>query len=190
MKQLALVFDADRCIGCRACRAACSLAHGDPLGVSRIKTYTMGPVGGFPRLKMYFLTVACQQCGDPACAKACPTGACLKSAEDGVVRIDGSACVSCGECARACPYGAIDMGGSRVFKCDLCADSGETPVCVSVCPGEALRVTDGETPENAHALRDEGGLRPSGRFILRRGDWIDELPADFEKKLREGRHDG
>ena len=190
MKQLALIFDADRCIGCRACRAACSLAHGDPPGVSRIKTYTMGPVGEFPRLNVYFLTVACQQCGDPACAKACPTGACFKSAEDGVVRIDESACASCGECARACPYGAIDVSGRSVFKCDLCADSGKTPVCVSVCPGEALRVTDEEAAEEARALRDDGGLRPSGRFVLRRGEWIDELPAEFEKKLREGRSDG
>ena len=188
MKQLAFIFDADRCIGCRACRAACSLAHGDPPGVSRIKTYTMGPVGTFPRLSMYFLTVVCQQCADPACAAACPTGACFKSEADGVVRIDASRCVGCGACAGACPYGAIDVRGRLAFKCDLCA--GDSPACVSVCPGEALRVADvSEADEHARVLRDNGGVGPSGRFILRGAEWIDELPAEKEKKLREGRYD-
>ena len=190
-RQLALIFDADACIGCRACRTVCSLSRGDPPGVSRIKTYTMGPTGTFPRLSMYFLSVACQQCADPACAGVCPTGACLKRGEDGVVRIDAKTCVGCGACAEACPYGAIDFTLGRPFKCDLCADA-ERPACAGVCPGEALRIEDVPdfADENAHTLRDEGGVRPSGRFLLRDAGWIDELPADFVKKLREGRSDG
>ena len=188
-KQLAVIFDADACIGCRACRTACSLAHGDPPGVSRIKTYTMGPTGKFPRLSMYFISLVCQQCSDPACVKACPTGACLKSGEDGTVRIDADSCVGCGACARACPFGAIDFSLRRPFKCDLCV--GGTPACASVCPGEALRVADVTdfSDKNAHALRDDSGLGPSGRFILRCAEWIEELPAEFEKKLREGKCD-
>ena len=41
-----------------------------------------------------------------------------------------------------------------------------------------------------YTLKDYNGNKPSGRFILKRDKWIDELPFIFEKELREGRYDG
>jgi len=60
--------------------------------------------------------------------------------------VDASKCKSCGSCLRACPltpertviaYKKVER--KRIhFKCDLCYDRPEGPVCVQICPGEAL----------------------------------------------------
>ena len=75
-KQYAMVVEVDRCIGCFGCQVACKFENDVALGTSRCHTYTMGPVGDFPHLSMYFLTVQCQQCENPSCTEVCPTGAC------------------------------------------------------------------------------------------------------------------
>ena len=202
-RQYALVAELDRCIGCRGCEAACRLENGVSLGASRNHTYTMGPVGTFPRLSMYFLPLMCQQCENPACAAACPTGACYKSGEDGVVRIDPERCIGCRSCKKACPYGAncFDTEKRIMDKCDLCSASrarGDIPACVKNCAGGALHFGDVSDPDSevsrllaantghVYALRDEKGVGPRGRFILRREKWIEELPHEFERMLREG----
>ncbi len=202
-RQLAIVVDVDRCIGCRGCRAACRLENDLPLGVSRNHTYTMGPVGTFPKLSMYFLTLMCQQCENPLCEQVCPTGACFKSGDDGVVYVEPSLCIGCRSCARACPYLAVGFDAEKrvAQKCDLCAgarENGDVPACVKNCAGGALHFGDVNDPDSevgrlleagaghVFSLRDDEGAGPSGRFILRREAWIDELPHEFERKLREG----
>ncbi|MBQ3401354.1 MAG: hypothetical protein IJG61_08150, partial [Lachnospiraceae bacterium] len=47
-KQYAMVVEADRCLGCHACQVACKFENDIALGTSRVRTYTMGPVGEFP----------------------------------------------------------------------------------------------------------------------------------------------
>jgi Fe-S-cluster-containing dehydrogenase component len=151
----------------------------------------MGPFGEFPDLSMYFLPVMCQQCKNPACARVCPTGACAKSPEDGVVYIDAGLCVGCQSCIRACPYKANFLNGEmRVSdKCDICKsrrDAGKIPVCVRNCAGNCLHFGDMEDPESdvsrrmrdagsehVRSLRSEAGCEPSGRFILRKAKWVD-----------------
>ena len=206
-KQYAMVVEADRCLGCHACRAACKYENDIALGTSRVHTYTMGPVGEFPRLSMYFLTVHCQQCEEPACAAVCPTGACWKSDEDGVVRIDPDTCIGCRSCLKACPFRANNFNAEMRIadKCTVCdrqREAGETPACVKNCPGGALHYGDILDPESevgrllsaneghVYTLKDEDGCRPSGRFILKKEKWIDMLPFEFEEALREGRYDG
>ena len=203
-KQLAMVVEVDRCIGCHGCKVACKFEHDIGPGTSRVNTYTMGPVGDFPHLSMYFMTVHCQQCSEPACAAVCPTGACFKSEEDGVVRVDPSLCIGCQSCLRACPYHANRFDSDRrvADKCDLCAalrEEGKEPACVHNCPGGALHCGDladpesevsrllAENPDHVFALKDETGCQPAGRFILKREQWIEELPFVFEQALREGR---
>ncbi len=198
MKQYAIVIDADRCIGCRGgCQVACKIQNEIALGPSRSKFYTVGPTGQYPDLEMYFLPVMCQQCENPACAAVCPTGACYKSAEDGVIAIDQTVCVGCQSCMKACPYDALIFNNElRVSdKCDLCAplrEIGEQPVCVKNCSGAAIHYGDINDPESdaakllagagesSHALPDESGVKPSGRFILRKAKWIDALPLGMK----------
>jgi len=205
-KQYAIVAELDRCIGCCSCQAACKYENDIPLGTARIHTYTMGPIGTFPKLSMYFLPLMCQQCENPACEAACPTGACRKSGGDGVVRIDAERCVGCKDCMNACPYHANNFNPELhiMDNCTICSgqrERGELPACVRSCAGGALHFGDVNDPESeaakllaanegcVYSLKEVNGCRPSGRFILKRSEWIDELPFEFETALRKGEID-
>jgi formate dehydrogenase iron-sulfur subunit len=70
----------------------------------------------------------------------CPTGALFK--EDGLTRLNASACSGCGYCVQSCPYGIPQMENGRASKCDGCAATvagGELPWCVQTCPAQALK---------------------------------------------------
>jgi anaerobic dimethyl sulfoxide reductase subunit B (iron-sulfur subunit) len=91
-----------------------------------------------------FHSIACQHCPDPPCAAACPPGAISKSADDGLVIVDGSKCDGCRACLDACPFAVPQFDSSGTLQlCDLCADrraEGKRPICTDVCPTQALRL--------------------------------------------------
>lgn len=195
MKQFTFVVDVDRCIGCKGCQVACKMENCVALGEGRNKVCTIGPNGVYPDLELYFLPTMCQQCENPSCVQACPTGACYKREEDGVILVDQDRCVGCGSCRRACPYQMIRSSRElrTADKCTLCAQLravGDTPACVRNCSGGALHYGDinapssevskllAETdPQCIYTLRDLGN-RPTVRYILRRDHWVDVLPQD------------
>ena len=65
------------------------------------------PAGEFPDVSLRYITVACQHCENPACAKVCPVGATYKDPETGVVRQDYDKCIGCRMCMAACPYTGV-----------------------------------------------------------------------------------
>ena len=156
-----LVVDVEKCQGCASCMLACSLIHEgvESLSLSRIQI-VQDSFGAFPG----DLSIGhCRQCVDPACVKACPTGALDADARYGNVRrVEPEDCIGCGACARACPYTprraflAADRaygGAAKSRKCDLCANApyhwdtaggGQegTQACVAVCPVGAIAYTD------------------------------------------------
>ena len=147
MTQYAIATDLNRCVGCLACSAACKSANEVPIGNFWNKTLRIGPnptkggSGQFPDVELYFLTVQCQHCANPACVEVCPTGASHKL-EDGTVQIDKSKCIGCQFCAMACPYGVryLNQEERVVEKCTLCEQrisQGELPQCVAQCGARA-----------------------------------------------------
>ena len=139
--------DENWCLGCGLCRIYCITAHSatkdiikaykkeDKKPVARVYVEEGGEVN---------FALQCRHCDDPACVKACITGAMHKDPETGVVINDTDRCVGCWTCILACPYGAIVRGedGKRVAaKCDFCAELGE-PACVKHCPNNALKYTE------------------------------------------------
>ncbi|HLA28217.1 MAG TPA: 4Fe-4S dicluster domain-containing protein [Syntrophales bacterium] len=187
MAQKTLVVDLDRCIGCQSCTVSCKQENNVRLGAYWTKILTVGPYGTFPNLETYYLPIMCQYCENPACVKACPTGASYKRS-DGIVLIDKNKCNSCQDCILACPYGALTYNNveEAVEKCTLCAhlvDRGENPACVKACVGKARFFGDLSDPNSivskkialagnrAFTLRPDAGTKPSVHYILTKRTW-------------------
>ncbi|HSF19770.1 MAG TPA: 4Fe-4S dicluster domain-containing protein [Vicinamibacteria bacterium] len=150
-KKWAKVIDHTRCIGCHACSTACKSENLVPLSVNR--TYVKYvDVGTFPHARRSFQVTRCNQCDDPPCSAACPTGA-MYQRHDGIVDFDKSICIGCKACIAACPYDAIFINPEdhSAEKCNFCAhriDGGLEPACVVVCPTEAIFVGDLHDPDS------------------------------------------
>ena len=200
MTRYGIVTDVNRCVGCLGCSVACKAVNGVPVGSYWNKTLRIGPNpakegGNWPDVDLYFLTVSCQHCDNPACVSVCPTEASHVVA-DGTVQVDKSKCIGCQFCAMACPYGVRYLNEEErvVEKCTLCEQQiaqGELPQCVSQCGGMARWFGDFDgdirdfkgamnqrmgdfveefTDADVHSLPDAGN-HPRGRYILRRMTW-------------------
>ena len=115
---------------CHACEDACAAK----LGQSVIKAENVHKVA---RSR----TITCYQCAEPLCMEACPSGAIVKSGEDGVVRVNKDDCVGCESCVSACTYGNMlfDSEAQVAFKCEMCEGD---PACVKACPHGVLEFVD------------------------------------------------
>lgn len=149
-----------KCIGCKSCELACSLANHNELNPSRSRITVIGFLEGkFPL--PYNIPFTCKQCADALCLHACPVGAIsfLRNTMK-TVAIDYDTCIKCGKCISACPFGAMlfDVEIRRPFKCELC---GGDPACASICPTEAIAFV----PQKPYYSKEQA-LRMDGCSIL------------------------
>ncbi len=150
MKQLGLMIDMERCIGCKTCVVACRNHHklvdhatclpGDLPHYIRVESESGGT---YPKVWENFWVVPCQHCKNPECLRACEAGAISKDEQTGIVFIDKAKCKGQRKCIEACPWGVIqfDKAGNFAHKCNLCADLvvfGGKPVCAEVCMVDAI----------------------------------------------------
>lgn len=159
-KQHGFYFNADNCIACHACEAACSEKNDNPAHISfRSVGFVEG--GTYPAYQRLNISMACNHCDDPVCLKGCPTRAYTKFAEYGAVLQDPDICFGCGYCTWVCPYNApqLDPVKGQVTKCNMCVDRlevGLKPACVSACLGNALDFGVVENiPENRTQAKTE-----------------------------------
>ena len=157
----AYLFDATRCIDCRACMVACSVENSIPTNKTRIWVAGVGVRGQFPDLQRSTMVYHCMHCDHPDCLSACPVGAYTKSL-DGPVTYNPDVCIGCRYCMNACPFGVphfdYDKGlidGAFIDKCNFCPQRtsvGREPACVETCPTDALVYGDREELiKEAHA---------------------------------------
>lgn len=138
----AILYDSTKCIGCRACEAACAERWGLPYNdtiaaeeqLSAHKLTTIRNHGD------HFDRHLCMHCADPTCAAVCPVGA-MQKTKLGPVVYDESRCMGCRYCMVACPFQVPtyewDQRLPRVKKCDLCYErlrAGQPTACAEACP--------------------------------------------------------
>jgi len=159
-KQHGFYFNADNCIACHACEAACSEKNDNPAHIAfRSVGFVEG--GTYPAYQRLNISMACNHCDDPVCLKGCPTRAYTKFAEYGAVLQDPDICFGCGYCTWVCPYNApqLDPVKGQVSKCNMCVDRlevGLKPACASACLGNALDFGVIENiPENRSQAKTE-----------------------------------
>ncbi|HET9373265.1 MAG TPA: NrfD/PsrC family molybdoenzyme membrane anchor subunit [Vicinamibacterales bacterium] len=149
MANYGFAIDLRKCIGCHACTIACKAEHEIPVGVNRCWVKTVEK-GTFPDTQRLFFPVLCNQCVEAPCVNICPTSALYKR-RDGIVDLNGAACIGCRACMVACPYDQlfIDPNTRTAEKCNFCANRIENelkPACVSVCPTECRIFGDLDDP--------------------------------------------
>lgn len=186
--QYGMVIDLNRCFGCQTCVTSCKMANNLTKNVfyNRVLTrpgtsddelfeekFIDVATGSYPDVRRVHIPLACQHCADPACTKACPTGATYKDSETGIVKVDDDVCIGCKSCIMACPYKGVrsyidgDAANSlgraegepdapahqprTVEKCTLCGNRvarGEQPKCVEACLGYARFFGDLDDPDS------------------------------------------
>jgi len=153
---VAMLYDATRCIGCKACMVACSKANHlepDP-GWSQGLYQAPADLNGKTKniIKLYqepggaysFVKRQCMHCLDPACTSACMLGA-LKKGDRGVVSYNPDLCIGCRYCTMVCPFNVPrfewDSLAPKIVKCEFCKErlaEGKLPGCCEVCPTGAV----------------------------------------------------
>lgn len=154
MKRVGFYFNSAQCKGCKTCQVACKKRNGLPIGINYRQVHTF-EVGAYPDASWYHVSVTCNHCKNPACVRACPTGAMYKSDEDGTVQHDDGVCIGCQQCVNSCPYGVPRYFPELkiVGKCYACKDTREAdgaPTCVASCPQRALEFGPFEELAAAH----------------------------------------
>jgi Fe-S-cluster-containing dehydrogenase component len=184
-----MLYDATRCIGCRACMVACKeandlpaepgpLADGlwdAPLSLdASTKTIIKLARDGDERS---FVKAQCMHCLDPACASACMLRAMHKNPDTGVVEYDARWCVGCRYCQMACAFNVpkFEFGkvAPKIVKCELCRHRVRDA---------AARGADGFT-------RYPAGQGPACCEVCPRGAIVygrrDELLDEAHRRIRE-----
>jgi Fe-S-cluster-containing hydrogenase component 2 len=144
--QKLLVLDLLSCTRCDECTRACADSHD---GNARLLRDGL-------RFGDFLVATSCRSCHTPYCMDGCPVDAIHRKGTHLEVRIEDH-CIGCGLCEKNCPYGSIHMISKtttrtgtvaiarRAVNCDLCADVGGKPYCVSACPHDAAFRMDGNT---------------------------------------------
>lgn len=177
--EVAKLIDVSRCIGCKACQAACKEWNDlrDRIGVNAgvltnppdlsdqtwcLMRFTEEQIDG--KLQWLILKDGCLHCADPGCLRACPAPGAVLQYANGVVDFQQELCIGCGYCISGCPFNIprLRREDSKVYKCTLCSDRiavGLEPACVKTCPTQALSFGSKESMRDAahHRLADLNG---------------------------------
>lgn len=157
--ELAKLIDVSRCIGCKACQAACMEWNDVRDEVGACTGVYDNPVDLTDRswtvmrfyeeetadrgLQWLIVKDGCLHCEDPGCLRACPAPGAVVKLANGIVDFDQQQCIGCGYCQTGCPFNVprFSKADNKAYKCTLCSDRvavGLEPACIKTCPTQAL----------------------------------------------------
>jgi formate dehydrogenase iron-sulfur subunit len=158
IEEVAKLIDISKCIGCKACQAACYEWNDlrDEIGVN-VGVYDNPPdltenswtlmrfteVEEDGNLEWLIRKDGCMHCADPGCLKACPAPGAIVQYSNGIVDFISENCIGCGYCVKGCPFNIprISKKDQKAYKCTLCSDRvsvGLEPACAKACPTQAI----------------------------------------------------
>jgi Fe-S-cluster-containing hydrogenase component 2 len=144
MAGIKLEHNSSLCAGCGVCGLMCSLYHEKEVHTSLSRSELIRD----PLEAAYSINV-CRQCLSPSCYQSCPkkdVALCIDSIT-GVKYIDPDQCDGCGECTLACPFDPprikLNPATQIAFKCDLCRERENGPICIEYCSQNALAIVPG-----------------------------------------------
>ena len=158
-EEVAKLIDISKCIGCKACQAACYEWNDlrDEIGINvgsyqnphdlTENTWTLmrfsevEPEEG--KLEWLIRKDGCMHCADPGCLKACPAPGAIVQYANGIVDFISENCIGCGYCVKGCPFNIprVSKKDQKAYKCTLCSDRvsvGLEPACAKACPTQAI----------------------------------------------------
>jgi Fe-S-cluster-containing dehydrogenase component len=162
--ELGMLYDATKCVGCKACMAACKRVNSEE-GALACDKAAFDKVGlwdapadltGNNRtiIQLYkesgkpwsYVKLSCMHCQNPACVSVCPVRALTKDKQTGIVDYDKSACIGCRYCQIACPFNIPkfqwDRALPQIVKCNFCKSTylktNGTTACAGACPSGAI----------------------------------------------------
>ncbi len=162
-EEVGMLYDATRCVGCKACMAACKRVNGDygSLAFEQAEFDEDGlwdapeDLSGSTRtlIKLFkeqgrwsYIKYSCMHCQKPSCVSVCPVKAMTKDKETGIVDYNKDTCIGCRYCQVACAFNIPkfqwDRAIPQIVKCDLCRNTNlkekGVPACAEICPAGAI----------------------------------------------------
>jgi Fe-S-cluster-containing dehydrogenase component len=163
-EEFGMLYDATRCVGCKACMAACKRVNtgSGALGYETAsfdsdglwdapedlsgKTRTVVKLAQAEGGRWSYVKQSCMHCQKPSCVSVCPVRAMTKDPVTGAVEYRKSTCIGCRYCQVACPFNIPrfqwDRTMPQIVKCDLCQStnlkSRGITACAETCPTGAL----------------------------------------------------
>ena len=175
--EVAKLIDVSKCIGCKACQAACEEWNDlrDDIGVNvgvydnphdlTPKSWTLMRFAEYENeagnLEWLIRKDGCMHCTDPGCLKACPSPGAIVQYSNGIVDFIEENCIGCAYCVKGCPFNIprISEKDRKAYKCTLCSDRvavGQAPACAKACPTGAIMFGTKEAmTEQAHDRIDD-----------------------------------
>jgi Fe-S-cluster-containing dehydrogenase component len=163
--ELGMLYDATKCVGCKACMSACKRVNSDygSLSYEKAKFDSDGlwdapsDLSGSTRtlIKLFkespkkwsYVKYSCMHCQKPSCVSVCPVSAMTKEPLTGIVDYNKNTCIGCRYCQVACPYNIPKFQWEKalpqIVKCDLCKNTNlrekGISACAEVCPAGAIK---------------------------------------------------
>ncbi len=163
-EELGMLYDATKCVGCKACMSACKRVNGDygNLAYEHAKFDkdllwdTPSDLSGNTRtlIKLFkeaehrwsYIKYSCMHCQKPSCVSVCPVSAMTKDKATGIVDYNRNTCIGCRYCQVACAFNIPKFQWEKtipqIVKCDLCKNTNlrqkGVSACAETCPAGAI----------------------------------------------------
>jgi Fe-S-cluster-containing dehydrogenase component len=159
-----MLYDATKCVGCKACMSACKRVNGDNGSLSFEKAkFDQDSLWDAPTdlsgntrtiIKLFkeegrwsYVKYSCMHCQKPSCVSVCPVNAMTKDKVSSIVDYNKDICIGCRYCQIACQFNIPrfqwDRTMPQIVKCDLCRSTNlvhhGTTACAETCPTGAIK---------------------------------------------------